>query len=231
MAISVVIGVADNTEYLQNTLESVEGFDEILVCDKEKSDASSIIRSVKNDWILLLYPNEIVPKKLHKFLTEFVKNPGNARGLFIPRRNFMMGTELKNRYPDFQLRFFTRDGSIWNGGYDEIPSVAGQVDRIPATRHDLALIRLPESLAHYFGRLELSAKQFPESDRPVTFWSIMSATMGVFLSEFIVRGKFLYGASGYIDSVRKSMNQFYSLARRHENKVMARIWDKYKNED
>lgn len=229
MAISVVVGTSDNSEYLPKVLESVEGFDEILVCDKDNSDASSIIRSVKNDWILLLYPNEIVPKKLKTYLEDFIKNPGDIHGLFIPRRNFMMGREMKNHYPDFQLRFFTRDGTVWNGGHDEVPSVAGQVDRIPAGRRDLALLRLPSSLSESLGRLESTFDSVSESDAPVTLWKIMSATLGAFVSEFIGRGKFLHGASGYIDSVRHSMDKFYPLARRHENKEMSGIWDKYKD--
>lgn len=231
MAISVVIGTSGSAEYLSKALESVEGFDEVLVCDKDNSDASALIRSAKNDWILLLYPNEIVPHKLHKYLEEFIKDPGDVHGLFIPRRNFLMDIELKNYYPDFQLRFFTRDGTIWNGDYTAIPSVAGLADRIPATRRDLALVRLPNSLACAMGQLEATVEKSPDTGSPVTFWKIMSATMATFISEYIGRGKFFYGASGYIDSVRRSMNKFYALARRHEDKAMARIWDKYKDED
>lgn len=231
MAISVVIGTSESAEYLQNALESVEEFDEVLVCKENNADASTLIRSAKNDWILLLYPNEIVQKGLREFLEDFILHAGDTHGLFIPRRNFMMGTELKNYYPDFQLRFFTRNGTIWNGDYTAVPSVAGYVDRIPAGRKDLALIRLPGSLACTMGRLEQTVAPMPGSDTPVTFWKIMSATMGTFISEFIGRGKFLHGATGYIDSVRRSMNAFYAMARRHENKEMAGIWEKYKNEN
>lgn len=233
MAISVIIGASDSAEYLQKVLESAEGFDEILVLDKEGLDVATSIRQAKHEWILFLYPNEIVPRKLRQYLQDFTKNPGDIHGLFIPRRNFMLGKELKNHYPDFQLRFFTRDGSVWNGDTDSLPSVVGKVDRIPAGRRDLALIHLPKSLALTLGNLEavINPDSEPENDKAVTFWKIMSATMGEFLSEFIGRGKFLHGASGYIDSVRRSMNKFYVLARRHENKEMAEIWDKYRNDD
>lgn len=89
MGVSVVISTYNSSKNLQKTLDSVKCFDEIIVCDMESTDNTVEIarkngvrvlpfkRKERNDfinakkyaigharqeWILLLHPDELVPR-------------------------------------------------------------------------------------------------------------------------------------------------------------------------
>ncbi len=236
-------------------IENVKDFDEILVYDKGSSDHSIeiakeagckvihtadddkenlhthnyAIAHAKNDWILFLRTNELAPRELKNYLEDFIKEAEDTHGLFIPRRNFLMNKEDSNNYPDFQLRFFLRDGTVWNDDEAELPSVYGRTGRIPAHKKKLALIHIPGSINDTIGNLEKTYSEANESTpRKVTLMEILSTTMGAFAREYILKGKFKYGTIGYIDSVNITMQEYFKLAKRHERFAMDEINKKLK---
>lgn len=248
MAISVLIGTYNSAKYLRKVLEYVKGYDEVLVYDMGSTDESveiareagcrvihtgidaedsshthnDAIRSAKNDWILLLRPYELAPRDLKDYLYDFIEHSADVHGLFIPRRKFIMDKEDYNSYPDFHLRFFQRDGTVWNEGKNELPSVCGNTKRIPAHRKNLAIIHIPRSVNEMIGNLEENYGNHAEPKR-VSLIKIISATVGTFLREFVVKGKFKHGTIGYIDSVNASMKDYFILAKGHEMSVMNEI--------
>ncbi len=255
MAISVIIGTYNSARYLRKVIENVKGFDEVMIFDKGSTDdtvdialkegctvtySSSTdeenfhahnhaISQAKNDWILFLRPNEIAPRELKDYLENFIKDAGDTHGLFIPRRNFLMNQEDTNNYPDFQLRFFLRDGTVWNDDEAELPSVYGRTDRIPAHKKKLALIHLPGSINETIGNLEETCTDsMEEPPRKVTLIEILSTTMGAFAREYILKGKFRFGTVGYIDAVNTTMQEYFKLAKRHERFAMNEINEKLK---
>ncbi len=254
MAISVLIGTYNSAKYLHKVIEGVSDYDEILIYDKGSTDdtleiarkagcriihtVSSeeetihphdyAIRQAKNDWILLLHPKEIAPRHLKDFLYEFIKDPGDTHGLFIPRRNFLMNREDTNNYPDFQLRFFHRGGTVWNDDDSNLPSVYGRTDRIPAHKKKLALIHIPGSINDSVGNLEKAYGNQIEGSRNVSLMEILGVTMSTFFKEYLVKGKFKYGTNGYIDAVNATMRDYFLLAKRHEKYAMEEINEKLK---
>ncbi len=255
MAISVLIGTYNSAKYLRKVIENVQGFDEILIFDKGSTDDSIkiaeeagckvihtadqdeenfrahnyAIEHAKNDWILFLRPGELAPRELKDYLEDFIKDPGDTHGLFIPRRNFLMNKEDTNNYPDFQLRFFLRGGTVWNDDEAELPSVYGRTDRIPAHKKKLALIRIPGTINDAIGNLEQTYTEAEElAPRKVTLMEILSTTMGAFAREYILKGKFKYGTIGYIDAVNTTMQEYFKLAKRHERFAMDEINEKLK---
>ena len=91
MKISVVINTYNAEKHLDQVLQSVSGFDEIVICDMGSSDrtleiaeryGSTVlmhpklsfveparnfaIQSAKNDWVLLLDADEVINDKLKK---------------------------------------------------------------------------------------------------------------------------------------------------------------------
>lgn len=253
MAISVLIGTYNSAAYLRKVLEYVKGYDEVLVYDMGSTDGSIeiakeagcrviltgidaddsshthnyAIRSARNEWILLLRPYELATLELRKYLYDFIKDPGEVHGLFIPRRNFIMDREDTNKYPDFHLRFFHRDGTIWNEGANELPSVCGSTKRIPAHRKDLAIIHIPTSVNDMIGSLQENYAALASPKR-IHLMKIVRATVGTFLKEFLLKGKFRYGTAGYINSVNASMKEYFILAKSHEKFVMDEINEKLK---
>lgn len=249
MAISVIIGTYNSARYLRKVIDQVKDYDEVLIYDKGSTDDTvaiardagctvlnmedcgddafsshnNAIHQAKNDWILFLRPNELAPKALKQYLDRFITTAGDAHGLFIPRRNFLMDKEDHNNYPDFQLRFFHRGGTIWNNDDQEVPSVYGRTERIPAHNRKFAIINIPGSINDCIGHLETSCVMPEGKPQKATLLQIMKATIGTFLGEYVMKGKFKYGTIGYMDSVNISMKEYYVLAKRHEQCVMKEI--------
>ena len=254
MAISVLIGTYNSARYLRKVIENVKDYDEVMIYDKGSTDDTVeiarregcnviytadndnvnfhahnyAINKAKNDWILFLRPNELAPRELKDYLEKFIENADEIHGLFIPRRNFLMNKEDTNNYPDFQLRFFHRAGTIWNDDEAELPSVYGRTERISAHKKKLAIIRIPGSINDSIGHLEGSCTDAEATPRKVSLMEILSTTMGTFTREYILKGKFKYGTIGYIDAVNATMKEYFKLAKRHEKCVMEEINEKLK---
>lgn len=254
MAITVIIGTYNSAKYLRKAIEYVSDYDEVLIYDKGSTDDTieiarqagyevihtgadnqtgtqahnNAIHKAKNDWILFLRPGELAPRELKKALDEFLKDPRDTHGLFIPRRNFLMNKEDFNNYPDFQLRFFHRGGTVWNDDEAELPSVYGRTDRLTAYNRRLAIIHLPGSINEAIGHLEQYCTDAYTEPRKIPLMEILTTTMGTFMKEYIMKGKFRYGTIGYIDAVNTTMKDYFTLAKRHEKHAMKEINEKLK---
>ncbi len=254
MAISVIIGTYNSAKYLRKAIECVKDYDEVLIYDKGSTDDTLEIASqagydvvytdgsavdgysahnhaiehAKNDWILFLRPGEIAPRSLKKYLDDFIKHADDTHGLFIPRRNFLMNKEDFNNYPDFQLRFFHRGGTVWNDDEAELPSVYGRTERISAHHRKLAIIHLPGSINDAIGHLEGCCADSQIEPRKIPLMKILTTTMGTFMNEYVLKGKFKYGTIGYIDAVNTTMKQYFTLAKCHEKYASEEINEKLK---
>lgn len=254
MAISVIIGTYNSAKYIRKAIELVKDYDEILIYDKGSTDDTieiareagcgvidvtekdiyglsvhnHAINQAKNEWILFLRPGEIAPRELKTYLDDFIKHADDTHGLFIPRRNYLMNKEDTNNYPDFQLRFFHRGGTIWNDDEAELPSVYGRTERIPAIQKKYAIIHLPGSINDAIGHLEEFCSDRDTEPRKIRLMDILSTTMGTFIKEYVLKGKFRYGTIGYIDAVNTTMKDYFTLAKRHEKYAMGEINEKLK---
>ena len=254
MAITVIIGTYNSARYLRKAIGFVSDYDEVLIYDKGSTDdtvqiakdagyevihAASAdlvgtqahnhaIQRAKNDWILFLRPGELAPRELRKALYDFIKDPRDTHGLFIPRRNYLMNKEDLNNYPDFQLRFFHRGGTVWNDDEAEIPSVYGRTDRLGAHNRKLAIIHIPGSINDTIGHLEGYCPDADTEPRKISLMEILTTTMGTFMKEYIMKGKFRYGTIGYIDAVNTTMKDYFTLAKNHEKYAMKEINEKLK---
>lgn len=254
MAISVLIGTLNSAKYIRKAIECVKDYDEVLIYDRGSTDDTidiasqagckviytdgketdgesahnHAIRKAKNDWILFLRPGELAPRDLKKYLDDFLKDPGDTHGLFIPRRHFLMNREDTNNYPDFQLRFFHRGGTVWNDDEADLPSVYGRTERIPANNRKYAIIKLPGTINDSIGHLEDACIDETAGPREIPLAEIITTTMGTFVKEYLLKGKFKYGTIGYIDAVNKTMKQYFTLARSHEKHALEEINEKLK---
>ncbi|MDE7347057.1 MAG: glycosyltransferase [Muribaculaceae bacterium] len=254
MAISVIIGTFNSARYIRKAIDCVKDYDEVLVYDKGSSDDTvkiageagckvintdgqdtdgysahnHAIHKAKNDWILFLRPEELAPRELKKYLDDFIKNPGDTHGLFIPRRHFLMNKEDTNNYPDFQLRFFHRGGTVWNDDESDLPSVYGRTERIPAHFRKYAIVQLPGTINDSIGHLEEYCTDEETRPKKISLMEILSTTMGRFVKEYILKGKFRYGTIGYIDAVNATMKDYFTLAKRHEKHALEEINEKLK---
>lgn len=151
--ISVVINTRNEERNLPRVMASVKGFaDEIVVCDMESSDRTTIIAKklgarvvshkyvgyvepvrdfavskAVNDWILVLDPDEEVPSDLKKKLLNIVKTPKNDY-YRIPRKNIIFNKWIKyaNWWPDYNIRFFKKGYVSWSEIIHSVPVTKGK---------------------------------------------------------------------------------------------------------
>ncbi len=169
--ISVVINTYNAEEHLQKVLDAVKGFDEVVVCDMESGDntvkiaekngckvvtfpkanhksaepaRTFAIQSATSEWVLVVDADEIVTPELREYLYKRISEPDCPQGLYIPRINLFMQREQHSSYPDYQLRFFVREGTEWPPYVHTFPTVKGRTEYIPRRRRELAFRHLAD---------------------------------------------------------------------------------------
>ena len=167
--ISVVINTYNAAQHLQRVLNAVKDFDEVLICDMESTDETLdiaqrngcrvvtfpkadhqsaepartfAIQSASSDWVLVVDADEIVTPELKDCLYRRIGEADCPAGLYIPRLNQFMGRTLTCAYPDYQLRFFIREGTEWPPYVHTFPMVNGRLDYLPKSHRELAFVHL-----------------------------------------------------------------------------------------
>jgi glycosyltransferase involved in cell wall biosynthesis len=246
--ISVVINTYNASKYLAQVLDTAKSFEEIVVCDMESTDntveiaksygakvvtfpkanhksaepaRTFAIQSASSDWVLVVDADELIPQALHDYLYDFIKNPGDIRGLYIPRKNYTMGTFLPSSYPDYQLRFFIKEGTVWPPYVHTFPTVNGKLDHIPEKRKDVAFDHLDDSTHATLIRLNNYTDNEVEkrAGKKVTLLKIIASPMMRFIKQYILKGGFLYGIAGYVQAVRSAQYKFTVLCKLYEKQI------------
>ncbi len=157
--ISVVINTYNAEKYLQEVINSIKIFDEIVICDMESTDntvsialkngckvvffpknnlsicepaRNFAIQSASNNWVLIVDADEIVTPELKDYLYRRLENGDCPEGLFIPRQNMFLGKIIKSS-KDYQLRFVKRDNVDWPSTIHSRPKIYGSTEYIKNT--------------------------------------------------------------------------------------------------
>ena len=243
--ISIVINTYNAEQYLARVLETVKDFDEIVVCDMESTDKTLkiaeqygckivvfpkrnyniceparnfAIQSASSDWVLVVDADELITPELRTYLYDFIKDPGDVRGLFVPRKNFTMGKNLPSSYPDYQLRFLAREGTEWPEKIHSTPIVNGKVGYIDKKHKELAMVHLDDSTKATLRRLDTYTdnEMARRLGRRVTYASIVFAPTFRFFKFFVLKGGFRYGVAGFVQAARQAIYKFTTLCKVYE---------------
>jgi len=243
--ISVVINTYNAEKYLARVLETVKTFDEILVCDMESTDNTRqiaeqygcrivtfpkgdcksaepartfAIQSASSDWVLVVDADELIPRELHDYLYDFVKNPGEIRGLYIPRKNTIMGRFLPSSYPDYQLRFFIREGTEWPKNVHTFPTINGELDHIDKKRQELAMVHLDDNTnAHLRRMINYTDDEVKKhAGKKTSLAKFILSPSFRFFKYYILKGGILYGIPGLVQAVRQASYKFNVLCKMYE---------------
>lgn len=246
--ISVVINTRNAEEHLQRVLESVKGFDEIVVCDMESTDRTVAIaeeygcrvvtferkdynivepareyaiHEAKYEWVLVVDADEIVPSLLREYLYQRIQDSDCPDGIYIPRKNYFMSRFMRCHYPDHILRFFRKEVTHWPPVIHCVPDVAGRVEKIPAGRMELAFEHLANDSVEM---IVTKTNQYTRNellrkqDKQYGIIAFLWRPFFRFFKAYILKGGIRDGMAGFIKAVLEGYYQFILVAKMIERR-------------
>ncbi len=262
MAISVVINTYNSSRHLSKVLDTVRGFDEIVVCDMESTDntveiakkygakvvtfpkenhshcepaRNFAISQAGNDWVLVVDSDELVSEELRHFLYKFTKKAAKdpmLKGLYIPRKNYAIDHFRRSKYPDYKLRFFSKDSVNWPPELHSVPEIDGKVTKIPANKKTLALVHIPRTVAEAISRTNhiTTVEMEEHQGQKVTYFHVLMIPTFRFIKTYFLKGAFRDGVTGLINAVNDTVRDFYRLAKIYEDNKVHELTGKRINE-
>ncbi len=244
--ISVVINTYNAERHLAEVLEAVKDFDETVVCDMESTDGTleiarrygcrivtfpkgehriceparmTAIGSATSKWVLVVDADEIVTPGLRKYLYEQIERPDCPAGLFIPRVNMFMGAFMRDWAHDYQLRFFVKEGTVWPPVIHSVPEVPGEVRRI-SPRYEL--LHLDDGTVQQW---VTKMNEYTNNEvvrrigRSYGVGALLGRPAWRFFRAYIVKGGFLMGRRGLINSLQHAIYQMILVSKMMEGQI------------
>ena len=241
--ISVVINTYNAEKHLQRVLESVKGFDEVLICDMESTDDTvSIaqkygcrvvtfpkgnhtiveparefaIHEAKGPWVLVVDADELVSPALRNYLYDQISTPNCPMGIAIPRKNYFMNRFLHSAYPDHILRFFRQDKTHWPPIIHCSPIIEGKTKKIPPSRKELALTHLAnDTIDDIIQKTDnyISYELPRRRHKKYGVCSLLGKPLFRFFKSYLIKGGFLDGLPGLIHALFEARYQFLMVSK------------------
>lgn len=250
--ISVVVNTYNAEKYLDKVLTAVSDFDEIVVCDMESTDSTLdiarahgckvvtfpkgdhksaepartfAIQSASSPWVLVVDADEIVTEELKEYLYATVAHEDHPAGLWIPRRGYFFHTFMPNSYPDYQLRFFQREGTTWPPYVHTFPEVKGRLEYIPRRRRDTAFIHLADDTIrvtlHKMNEYT-DNEVVKKADKHYGLGALLWRPCWRFFRSYVIRGNWRAGTPGFISAVMDGYYQFIMVSKMIELRYQGR---------
>lgn len=242
MKISVVINTYNSAKYLRAALESVTGFDEIVVCDMHSNDSTiaiseefgakivyhdyvGFVEPARNfaisqasyEWILVLDSDERVLPELRTYLYEFVNSADGERysGLYISRKNYFMGRFMRGSYPGYILRLMRKSRTYWPETIHDIPRIDGLVAYSPCKK-EISIEHMPdETVEQRISKINnyTNKERFRRKGQKYSIFGTFFRAGHRFIWMYIFRGGFLDGRSGYTNAMMEATYKFFTIAK------------------
>jgi len=241
--ISVVINTYNAEQHLEEVLESVKNFDEILICDMESTDHTLeiaqrygcrivtfpkgkhriveparefAIHEATHEWVLVIDADEVVTPELRTFLYEQTVMADAPDGIAIPRKNYFMGQFLHSAYPDYVLRFFRKDKTHWPAVIHCSPEIDGRIIRIPKTRKELALEHLANDSVSDIVRKSDTYSDYEMPRRRHKNYglgALIGRSLLRFFKSYVIKKGFLDGMPGLIHALLDAIYQIIIVSK------------------
>ncbi len=250
MAISVVINTYNASKHLAEVLETVKGFDEVLVCDMESTDntvaiAESFgcrvvtfpkenhksaepartfaIQSAVSEWVLVVDADELVTPELKEYLYKITEQEAPSAGYYIHRQNRFFGTYFRDWSHDYQLRFFKREGTVWPPYVHTFPIVQGKTERIPA---DYMFLHLAdETTSEWVTKMNkyTDNEVDKKASRNYGVVALLWRPFWRFFRAYILQGGFVMGKRGLISAMLSATYQLMVVSKIMEQRLRKEI--------
>ncbi|PIY68534.1 hypothetical protein COY90_05395 [Candidatus Roizmanbacteria bacterium CG_4_10_14_0_8_um_filter_39_9] len=190
-----------------------------LIRDKLKKQA-------KNDYVLFLDPDEILPKDLKDLCA---KDLSSFQYYSIPRKNIILGKWIEHSrwWPDYQIRLFDKRAVVWPKLIHEQPQTQGNEFKVEPMEKYAIIHHNYETIDEYMSKAVRYAKaratEMYTGKTPFTLGDAMKRAISEFISRFFALEGYKDGAHGF---VLATLQMFYSFL------VYFYLWEmkKYPNE-
>ena len=247
--ISVVINTYNAELHLEQVLEAVKDFDEVVVCDMESTDTTRqiaerhgcrivtfpkadhksaepartfAIQSACSPWVLVVDADEIVTPQLRDYLYRRISQPDCPQGLYIPRRNKFFGQWIRSRSIDYQLRFFIREGTVWPPYVHTFPQVQGRVEKIPVSESGVVLEHLEDETMHQYiakANTYTDNEMLKRMDKGYGVGALLFRPAWRFFKKYVLDGAMFEGRRGLIRSLLTAEYHFMVVAKIMEKEI------------
>ena len=243
--ISVCILVKNAQDTIKECLESLQGFDEIILLDNQSSDDTLKIANefknkfgnlkiyssefigfgplknlaisyASNDWIFSIDSDEVLELSALKELENLELNPNTIYAM--PRKNLYKGEWIKacGWHPDFVLRLFNKTKTKFNSNFVHESLEVG----------NLNVVKLKNGLRHY--AYDNISVLIDKMQKYSTLWAkqnrYKSSTMASavlhggwkFIRDYFFKSGFMYGYKGFVISFCNALGAFFKYAKLYE---------------
>lgn len=238
--ISVVINTLNQAKDLKRAINSVKWADEILICNMG-SDNETVkiageigarvishkklehveparnfaISNAKNDWILIIDPDEEVSENLRNRLVQIASKMEQIDYVRIPRKNLIFDKWMKASmwWPDYNVRFFKKGKVKWNDKIHRPPEVIGQGLDLPAEEkwsiihyHYGNIPQFLERMNRYTG---VQANELNKEGYKFDWRDLIKKPLGEFLGRFFASRGYQDGIHGLALSLLQAFSQLF----------------------
>lgn len=244
--VSIAIITKNEERNIEEALESVKDFEEIVIVDAFSEDKTLDICRKYTDkifqyewqgfakqkqlaidkttlsWVFVLDADERVTEPLKKEIMKKIKE--DKDGYFIPRKNFFLGRWIKHSgwWPDYTLRLFKKEkGKVELREVHEKIIVDGKIGYMKEPFLHYTYQNIEEFIKKMNNYASLSAQEIVKRNpsRYKIFYKIIFSPCFTFLKMYIFRLGLLDGIRGLILAMLYSFYGFLKYA-----KVWERVW-------
>lgn len=245
--ISAVIIAKNEEDKIAACLDSVSFADEIVFVDDGSTDKTIeiakqytttiyyhksvgyveparnfAIAKARNEWILLLDADELVPETLKQRLKEIAIEENNVDAVFIPRKNIIFNKWIEHTgwWPDNNMRFFRKRAVSWSDRIHSQPHISGKQITL-AAKEEYALIH--ERFTHVSQFLKMidayttiQAKEYLEKNATFSWLLMIKEPWNEFLTRYFAWQGYKDGLHGLMLSL---LMAFYILI------MQLKVWE------
>lgn len=249
MKISILIPAKNEQDFIEECLESALWADEVIVLLNDSTDKTEelvkrfqkvksfkvprgtfasrkdkLAKLANGDWLFYLDADERITPLLKKEIIKTTKNPSSRSAYAIPRRNFLLGKELKRGgwgYQDsFVMRLFKKESLIrFEGDLHESPVFKGEFGKLTEPMIHLQPATIEEAFRKSIAWVDIEASLFMApgiNHPPVTWWRVIKMGATTLFDRLIKKEGYRDGTEGWIEAVYQAY---------HTMIIYLRLWE------